>query len=267
MKQYIAVIALALMLASCGGNNDKQKSRQTPEQITPSNTIPTPASGPVPALSVAPVTPGGLTVNEQNGIREVTNFYGGKCGYTTGTQGDKRFFKLEISGSGALDSNMQITELNASNIALLFYKELRAERSSYNEIRAAIQFSDGRKIVKTYSTDKLETVVSKMLVVMKIAGLLHDKKYDEIGSMLNENSGFATYDKGKLIGQIKSAEAKLGNVKQFIPYGFIFIKAENKKLVLHISGVLVRDVQNNEFSVDFDPASNKDEAFFLNYKL
>jgi hypothetical protein len=113
----------------------------------------------------------------------------------------------------------------------------------------------------------LDMVLRKMQTVMEIVDYLKKKDYAHIAPLLNDTSGTLQYKKEKLIGQIKSSEPNLGNIQMFIPYGFVFFKADNKKSVLHIAGMIIRDKNNNEFSVDFDPQSNKNEALFLNYKL
>lgn len=39
-----------------------------------------------------------------------------------------------------------------------------------------------------------------------------------------------------------------------------------EKEILHLSGALIRDKQNNEFSIDIDFNSDKDEIYQLQYK-
>lgn len=271
--RLLYLIILSAALASCGGSDEKQK--ETPATTQPVNSspnvMPVPdAANAAPAAPVMPARPpGGITVNEQRGLDEIVHFYGGKTKWSIGdTKGGKQYFRIEISNSISLDSNKQITELSAANIALLLYKDLREERSLYSDIRSVIVYGDRTKIVKTYPVDNLEIALSKMLVTMGITNILKDKKYDELRGVLNDKNGIGDFNKDDLISKVKKAEQSLGPVKEFIPYGFMFVKAKNNRTVLHISGVLVRtDGRNNEFSVDFDATSKKDEAIFLNYKL
>ena len=50
-------------------------------------------------------------------------------------------------------------------------------------------------------------------------------------------------------------------------HGFYFKKLKEGGEVLHISGMIKRNKQSNEFSVDLDPNINKDEVYNINYKL
>ena len=213
-------------------------------------------------------TPGGLSANEQNGINQVLGFYGGSCKYSSGTlPNGKTYFNIEMSNSPALDSAVKIAELSIANIAILFYSDLKEERSKYSEIRTSIILDLGQKAEQKYPVAKLETVLSKMWVVKRIVELIRVGNFDALGELLNDKSDLITYNKNDLLTKIRNAEPSLGNIKEFIPYGFMFVKTDTKKEVLHIAGVLQRDKQNNEFSIDFDPESTKDEAIFLNYKL
>ncbi len=266
MPRFLFFIALVLSLAACsGGSGDEKKQQPAVNDTTP---VITQEPGSAPATAATAPGTGGITANQQDGLNEVIHFYGGKCTWSAGDAKDgKKYFRIQISNSASLDSNLQITELSAANIAILFYKDLLAERVLFSEIRTVIVFNDGRKIVKSYPTDKLEIVLSKMMVVMRMAQLLKDKKFNDLAALLNDKNNIEHYNKAELMKKIEYAEQSLGTVKEFIPYGFVFLKSKNNRSVLHISGVLLREGQNNEFSVDFDAASTKDEAVFLNYKL
>ena len=261
MRPYLLLIILAAGLISCGGKTGDERKKYV--ETAPATAISTPDAAPE-----GPAASKGITANEKSGLNEITHFYGGKCKYSIGdAKNGKKFFRIDISKSGSLDSSMQIAELNASNIAILFYKELREERNVYSEIRPVIHYSGGQTLVKTYESGRMDIVLAKMAIVREIALALKDKQYDALAPLLNDKSEVFPYNKMDLIEKIKKAEPNLGNVKEFVPYGFMFAPAKNKQMILHISGVLLRDQQNNEFSLDFDPASTKNEALFLNYKL
>ncbi len=255
MKRVLSLVILSAALVSCGSGNEKNKKKEVSQNVITS---------PVPAGQAA----NGLTLNEQNGINQVLGFYGGAVSYSKGlASGSQQYFKIEVSKSGALDSSMQIAELSVANISILLYSSLQEERTRYSEIRTVVNYSSGQKAERTYETDKLDMVLNRMEVVMKIVGLLKEKKYDDIAPLLNDQSNIIAYKKSELINKIKKAEPGLGEINQFIPYGFMFATTDKQKNILHIAGVIQRANQNNEFSVDFDPSSTKNEAIFLNYKL
>ena len=258
------IIMLAVCFTSCGSEDEKQDGQEVKKPSAPLGIGPATTTLSDTATMKLP----GAGDLAQFAIKEITGFYGGVGSYSKGeTKTGKKFYRVEIKNSPVLDSNVRITELNISNIAMLFYKHLAGERNNFDEIQSAITFGDGQKLVKTYPKERLELVLSKTVVISKITDLLKAKNYASLTGLLNDKS-LIVYDKMILIEKIKNAEARLETVKEFIPYGFMFAMSEKKKEILHISGVLLREQgKNNEFSIDFDPSSTKEEALFLNYKL
>ena len=241
MKGYLYLLALALLLTSCGGNEEKDKGTKQAVQ----------------------------SANAAKGVKDITSFYGGECNVTSNTSKatGKRSVKLEISKSTALDSAMNITELSAANIALVFYNDLQEERQNYDEVQVSIVFGDEQRVNKSYPTQTLGMVLGKTKIVAEIIDLLQQQKYDGLDTLLDDKSGIVNYDKKLLIEKIKVADPAIGKIRSFIPYGFMFIKSDSGKDILHISGMVMRDGKNNEFSVDIDPTSADNKALFINYKL
>ena len=66
---------------------------------------------------------------------------------------------------------------------------------------------------------------------------------------------------------MEKVDSNFGDVKEFLPYGFRFNELENGKKYLHISGAIMRDKQNHEFSADFDLDAPIDELLKIEYKL
>ncbi len=264
IMRALYIIMLAVCFASCGSADEKQDGQEVKNPSAPLEVGPAPTALSDTATMKLP-NAGDLA---QFAIKEITGFYGGVGTHSNGvTKAGKKFYRVEIRNSPVLDSNVKITELNISNIAMLFYKHLAGERNNFDEIQSAITFGDGQKLVKTYPKERLELVLSKTVVIAKITESLKAKNYAALAGLLN-NKSLIVYDKMILIEKIKNAEARLETVKEFIPYGFMFAMSEKKKEILHISGVLLREQgKNNEFSIDFDPSSAKEEALFLNYKL
>ncbi len=215
------------------------------------------------------------TINEDKGITEILDNYGGNCEYSSGSETvselggsatTNKYFKIEMSKSKVIETLSQKIELPASNIAYLFYKNLNEEKSKYNEIQVVLLMNDGKKMTYKITTEKLEVVKSKMPLVFKAVGLIKDKKFEELRLILNDTS-LIKYNKNELIQNVSKFDKTFGTVIEFLPYGFKFYKSESGNDILHISGIIKRDKQNNEFSVDFDPNSNSEEMLVLNYEL
>lgn len=211
-----------------------------------------------------------ITDNEDAGIKEILAFYGGYCKYAVGASastkdGKKKYFELEMSQSDVLEENANRIEMPASNIAYLFYKNLKEEKSNYDEIHAVIIFKDGTEKTFEYSTDKLELVQNRMDLANKTVDLLTNKDYDNLKLLLNNE--LVNYDKDELISNLIKFEPQFGDIKEFRPFGFRVNKNKNGMSILHISGALIREVQNSEFSVDIDLNSENEEIYLLQYKL
>ena len=252
MKKCIYFLLLSLLIASC--SNDRKK-RNTHEHAVDRSTEGQDTVS--------------ISANEQEGIKDITNFYGGECRHMIGKTLDagRRYFEVEVSNSESIENTKSMIGLTASNMACMIYQNLQGEKGKYDEIRVRIILKDGQKVEQGYPVSSLALVIAKMRIVQMVVNLLKEKNYSKLETMLNNKSSIAEYSKSQLISEIKKADASLGNVEMFAPYGYAFYKSDNGKPILRISGVLKRDKQNNEFSVVLDPESNKDEILMINYKL
>ncbi len=212
-----------------------------------------------------------ITDNEDKGVKEILKGYGGYCKYAVGfslsTDGGKqKYFELELSKSDLAESYSKKVEMTASNIAYLFYRNLQNEKANYDEIHSVVVFKDGVREEFIYSREKLELVMNKMDVVNRVVQLMKEKDFNGVNQILKYDETFGRYDKSRLIDNLAKMDPDLGVIEKFSPYGFSFYKLNGKEL-LHISGVLVRDKKNNQFSVDMEPASSGDTILRLQYKL
>lgn len=121
-----------------------------------------------------------ITDNEDKGVNEILNFYGGYCKYALGAsvtnkEGKKKYFELELSKSEILDRHAKVVQMPASNIAYLFYKNLNEERDKYDEIQTVLIITDGEKSVFKYSTKELQLVEKRMRIANKVVNLIKHK--------------------------------------------------------------------------------------------
>jgi hypothetical protein len=252
MKRSIYYILILTILASCSNEHKKREA--------PKDHIGEGSSGKI-------VNRPPLNAYEQEGIKDVTGFYGGECNYATGkTANDKLYFLIEISNSMAIENTKNIVGLSSANIACIFYQDVMS-LNKYDEIRVKINLSDSEKLAAEYPVASLAIVLAKMKTVQAVVNLLKEKNYKGLGAMLNNNNSIAKFDKKKLIDEIEKADGPLGKIEMFIPYGYAFHRAEDGNSVLRISGVLKRDKQNNEFSVLMNPDTTKSDVLMINYKL
>jgi hypothetical protein len=211
-----------------------------------------------------------ITDNEDAGVKEILDFYGGQCKYAIGAsastkEGNKKYFELEMSQSDAIEKLADKMEMPASNIAYLFYRNLKDEKENYDEIHSVIIFEDGTKKTFEYSTKQLGLVHNRMKTVNKVVELISSNDFQTLKSILNNE--LVGFDKDEIITNLENMNPKLGKVIEFNPYGFRINKSKSGIEILHISGAMIRELQNNAFSIDLDLNSEKEEIYLLQYKL
>lgn len=214
-----------------------------------------------------------ISDNEDKGVKEILSFYGGYCEYSLGASASastetekKKYFELKLTKSELIEELANKVEMVASNSAYLFYKNLTEEREKYDEIHVLIGFKDGDEMLFKYSTDDLEKIDKRIELVEKIVGLIKDKEFEAIRPYLNTE--LFDYSKDELISGINRVDSQFGKVTDgFMTYGFRIRTMDNGKQILHQSCVILRDVQNHEFSLDIDLNSDKEEIYLLQYKL
>jgi hypothetical protein len=212
-----------------------------------------------------------ITDNEDKGIKEILDFYGGECKYSVGVvestedNEDKKYFEIELMKSAVFAKYPDKQDFITSNIAYRFFKNLnQEERENYSHIRGTLVFDNGERVEHDYSREDLETVDKKMTLVLKVIETIKDKKFEDVRTYLNPENVFS-YDKDEMIEGLKKYDSQFGTIQEFRLFGFKFTSADTKP-ILNISGMLMRDIQNNEFKVYLNPKSDKGEILSLNYK-
>lgn len=212
-----------------------------------------------------------ISDNEDKGVKEILEFYGGECEYSFGAsastdKGKLKYFELEMRKSSAIEKYSHVAQMPASNIAYLFYRNLKSEKNNYDEIHTVIKFADGSQVTFKYPVQELEIVSDRMPVVEKIIAKMKNKDFEGIKASLNDES-LIKYDKNELVLNMEQLEPSFGQVKEFVPYGFRIEEFGDNKRILHISGAVMRDKQNHEFSADFDLDAPKEELLRIEYQL
>jgi hypothetical protein len=212
-----------------------------------------------------------ITDNEDKGIKEILDFFGGECKYSIGRvestndKEDKKYFEIELMKSVALSKYADKPEFTTSNIAFRFFKNLnQEERQNYTHVRGTLVLGNGERIEHDYSREDLTLVEKKLKIVMNVLEVIREKRFEDIEPILNPEDVF-TYDKNQLIDGLRKFDPQFGNIQEFRLFGFKFTNAGDNE-VLNISGMLVRDIQSNEFKVYLNPHSEKEEILSLDYK-
>ena len=131
----------------------------------------------------------GVTEAEVLAVQKVIDFYGGVCHRYKGvnfvnTKTDP-FFELEMSNSDLLDTLSYIPHLPASNIALIFYSNLKKEKSNYSIIKVKLNLSNGDTHEFEYNTDELDELEFLTKKLESISNKIESKNYEAIKFMIN----------------------------------------------------------------------------------
>lgn len=178
---------------------------------------------------------------------------------------DKKYFEIELMKSFALTKYADRPEWTTSNIAYRFFRNLnKEERENYTHIRGTLVFDNGDRIEHDYSREDLETVDKKMKTVDKVIEIIKQKRFNDIKPYLNPENNFS-YDKDEMVSGLQKYDPEFGNIKEFRLFGFKYTMADTKP-ILSIFGMMVRDIQNNEFKIYINPNSDKEEIMSLDYK-
>lgn len=211
-----------------------------------------------------------ITSNEDKGIKDVLVFFGGYCEYSIGAsistdEGTKKFFELKESKSEVLEKYSNSPDVMASNMAYIFYSDLKSENKRYSEIHSVLIFDKKEKYEAIYSRDQLELISAKMNVLNKVIDLIKAKNFVGLKPILSDDS-YTEDAKNQLISNLQKVDTTVGNIKGFTLFGFRYESLNGFK-VLDIFGVINTDKQNNPFTLKVDLKVSEDKIHFLDYNF
>ena len=216
-----------------------------------------------------------ISDTEDAGVKDVLGFYGGYCEYSIGRgfetgKSDTKYFELKVSESKGFEKYSDHLGFVANNIAYRFFRNLtEEERKEYTHIKPVIIYPENKETEFEISTWELNIVDQKMAFVDSIVDIIKQKKFDELGPLLNDST-LVSYDKNELIENLKKYDSQFGNVTdegfRIFGYGFRPLNDSGDD-ILFIAGAIMRDIQANEFTVAVDPYSEKNEILLLQYEM
>jgi hypothetical protein len=198
---------------------------------------------------------------EKSGVDEVLDYYGGNCYYSKGVEystgkPNAKYFDLEISSSDILNKQIDNFFIVSSNVAYLFYKNIRNSDHDYQQIHVSIKSNDVLVEEASFEVKDLEIVHKNQSKLLGYVDLFANKKYDEILDRIDSTTNFSSEVDGnvkKVLIETDSIFGEIDITNPFLLAGFHF-QPENNEIVRYY-GVLVRTIKNCEFSIDFSSSS------------
>ncbi len=243
VKQLIPLLTFSILLISC-------KEQDQPNSSLPAN----------------------LSKNENAGLQEVIKLYGGSVHFEKGAlpitsdSPQKRIFEIKIEDSKLINTNKSLTKWHASNMASLFYQQLKTETARYDEIHTIIVFDDSKQTTTKYPTKDLEVVSKKMHFLDNIISLIKEKKYDELRSYFN-NKELLPIEADALIQKLDDYDTEFGTLQSYQPLGFTKKKTADGQSVLQLAGYMQRQTEKTPLSIYVDMHAEKDAILLLQYNL
>jgi hypothetical protein len=204
-----------------------------------------------------------ITDNEDRGIKEVVNFYGGQCEYSIGTDFSSKYFELKLSKSEVVEKYADMPDVCAAGVAYRFYKNLQKENKNYDSVSCILLFNNGTKFASRYSRAQLELISAKIVVANEAIDSIKEKNFSGLKPLLSDES-YTENEKNQLITGFQNEEPALGEIKEFMPLGFRFENL-NGFNVVDVVGLILRAKQNIQFSAKIDLTPGESKIHFIDY--
>ena len=172
-----------------------------------------------------------------------------------------------MSKSELLEKYSKVIEMPASNIAFIFYNNLKKEKDNYTHIKVVIKLSDGKNYNHDYFISQLEIVKQKLNLFNNVSELMKEKDYNALFKLFDLSA--ATNLKEKDIENYCSISNKnYGQIIKTQFQGFSFFKTQNEEL-LQLSGIQQRDKQNIPISlfIDFKKKSTENSINTMKFEF
>jgi hypothetical protein len=203
----------------------------------------------------------GVTDIEVEAVQSVLDFYGGVCnrhkGFETKNGETKTYFELEMSKSELIESYSNMLELPASNIAHLFFSNLKNEQDNYSYVKVTINLSGGQSSEYNYTVDDLTELESLTSILQSVAKEIKTKNYRDLLSHF-DTSIATTLTAEQLTSYCTPYDSAYGEINktQFQGYAFFESEDDNRPLA-HVAGIMIREKENTPISLFIDRESKK----------
>jgi hypothetical protein len=208
-----------------------------------------------------------VTETEVFAVQKVVDFYGGVCHRYKGvdftnTKKDA-FFELEIRNSDLLDTLSNVPHLPASNIALIFYTNLKGEKRNYSIIKVKLNLSNGNTHEFEFRTEELEELEFLVKKLEVISDKIKSNNYELLISDFEENA-FPIEEFEQVKQSFMNKDSIQGNIIETQFHGFSFSenKKDNKKFA-NLVVLMIRENGNTSVSFTINRKSKKVVALKL----
>ena len=200
-----------------------------------------------------------VSETEEKAAQSVLEFYGGTCQQSKGvtsTDGvTNTYFELEMSNSALLDSYASMLEMPASNIAFLFFSNLKDDRTKYTQIKVKINLTTGESYENTYSTKDLVEVESLIPILAEVSDKIKAHDYEGFRALFVQEEE-TNVSAEQLQSHCAPLDSAYGNIDQTQFQGYAFFESEqDERALVHLAGIQIREKENTPISLYIDRKS------------
>jgi hypothetical protein len=197
-----------------------------------------------------------VTDTEVKAVQSVLDFYGGICNrykgidFKNGTK--ETYFELEMSQSELIESYSNMLEMPASNIAYLFYSNLKDEQKNYTLVKVKINLTTGQSHEYSYSAPDLKEMERFTPVLQTVSEKI--KAHDYNGLLSQFDTAIASNLTAEQLKIYCSPyDSAYGQVKQVYFQGYAYFEPENEnRALVHLAGAMLREKKNTPISLSID---------------
>lgn len=210
-----------------------------------------------------------VSEREVQAVQAVLDFYGGVCNRHKGFKKEKGkeevYFGLEMSESKLIESYSDMLGMPASNIAYLFYTNLKEEKEKYTHIKVKINLTGGHSQEFYYSTQDLKEVETLTPVLQTVSEIIKTKDFNALYSLIDQSFA-AEVSADQLKSYCTPFDSAYGQIRttQFQGFSFFHDKDSNREQAL-LNGIMLRTGKNTPISVVVDRQNKK--VFGIRFEL
>jgi len=194
-----------------------------------------------------------VSQTEINAVDKVLQFYGGEVNRSIGfktVNGKKTdYFELKVSKSQLLNKNQTDLTEHAGNIAYLFYSNLQAEKSNYDEVRVIIDLENGESRNYVFPKTELDEIEKLYPEIEKTNNYINNAEYKSLANQFSKKIETNENDLNQLF---KELHTKFGNIKQIQTQGFSFANDKEIGNYILIKEAVVLDGDSGAMFLSYD---------------
>ena len=189
-----------------------------------------------------------VTKQEEKAVGVVLDFYGGICnrkkGFHSKNGSKETYFELEMSKSKIIEQFSSMLELPASNIAYLFYSNLKEEQDNYTEVHVTIKLTKGETYKFIYKSKDLKEIEKFTPILEEVSSKF--KSQDIVGILSDFDKEIAKDIDVELFEKTCfKVDSAFGKINKTYFHGFMFTEfTEYKDPIVQLVGIMKREKQD-----------------------